>query len=118
MRQLADVALKGLSPGINDPTTALTAMEAMSAGLVRFARRERPSPVRLGEGGEPRFVADVPSLGELVELGFEQVLVFGREDPLVLRRLEGLLEAIAAAADAESRATIERVRAGASADRA
>ena len=109
VRQLADVALKGLSPGINDPTTALTAMEAMSAGLIRFAGGERPSPVRLGDDGEPRFVAEVPSLGDLVELGFEQVLVFGRKDPLVLRRLEGLLEAISAAADEESRSAVERV---------
>ena len=83
VRQLADVALKGLSPGINDPTTALNAMEAMTAGLIRFAGGELPSPVRCDGDGEPRFLADAPGLGDLVELGFEQALVFGREDPLV-----------------------------------
>jgi len=110
VRQLADVALKGLSPGINDPTTALTAMEAMTACLIRFAGGERPSPVRLGRDGDPRFLADVPDLGELVASGFEQPLVFGREDPVVLQRLRELLGAVRDAAPAPGpRQVIERL---------
>lgn len=98
VRQFADIALKGLSPGINDPTTALNAMEAMTAGLIAFARGERPAAVRLDGEGEPRFVADAPGLDDLVELGFEQVLVFGERDPLVRRRLRELLAAVEEAA--------------------
>ena len=110
MRQLADVALKGLSPGINDPTTALNAMEAMTAGLIRFAGGELPSPVRCDGDGEPRFLAEAPDLGDLVELGFEQPLVFGREDPVVLRRLRELLTAVRDAAPAATpRRAIERL---------
>jgi uncharacterized membrane protein len=110
VRQLADVALKGLSPGINDPTTALNAMEAMTAGLIHFARGERPSPVRLDGEGEPRFLADVPDLDELVELGFEQVTELGRDDPLVMRRLAELLRAVDDAAPAGvSRERLQRL---------
>lgn len=98
VRQLADVALKGLSPGINDPTTALNAMEAMTAGLIHFARTEQPSTVRLGDDGVPRLLTDVPDLDDLVELGFEQVLAFGHDDPLVMRQLHKLLEALRRAA--------------------
>ncbi len=53
VRQLADVALKGLSPGINDPTTALNAMEAMAAGLLRHAGAERPSRSASTRTGSP-----------------------------------------------------------------
>lgn len=90
VRQLADIALKGLSPGINDPTTALNAVEALVAALNRFARGDRPSPVRIAADGEPRFLADVPDFDELLNLGFEQVLAFGQDDPLVERRLREL----------------------------
>lgn len=100
VRQLADIALKGLSPGINDPTTALNAMEALVAGLRRFERGDRPSPVRLADDGEPRFLADAPDLDDLVELGFEQVLAFSHDDPLVERRLQQLLETVQPGASA------------------
>ena len=98
IRQLADVALRGLSPGLNDPTTAVNAMEAMSAGLLRFARADRPSPLRTDAHGCPRLLVEAPGLGELVELGFAQVLSYAEKDPVVPSRLRELLGEIAAAA--------------------
>lgn len=91
VRQLADVALKGLSPAINDPTTASNAMEAMTAGLVRYARSERPGAVRVDDRGCPRFVAEVAELDDLARLGFEQVLRLAKSDPTVLTTLDRLL---------------------------
>ncbi len=99
IRQLADVALKGLSPGINDPTTACTAMEAMTAGLIKFAAAESPSRVRVDRNGAPRFVATAVDLEELVLLGFTQVAVFARQDPTVVLRLRELLGVISDTAD-------------------
>lgn len=84
IRQLADVALKGLSPGVNDPTTASNAIDAMSAGLIRFARAERVEPIRVDDDGAPRFVADAPDLDDLVRLGFRQVIAFADPDPAVI----------------------------------
>ena len=98
VRQLADVALKGLSPGINDPTTAANAMEALSAGLVHFTRPPHPCRYRADGDGRPRFRAEVPDLADLVRLGFEQVIHYAGDDPVLPGRLRGLLEAVAAAA--------------------
>ncbi len=98
VRQLADVALKGLSPGINDPTTAANAMEGMSAGLIHFTRPPHPCRYRADGDGRPRFHADVPDLAELVRLGFEQVIHYSADDPVLPRRLHGLLGEISAAA--------------------
>ncbi len=92
VRQLADVALKGLSPGINDPTTAQNAMEAMTARLVRFAQLPVASPVRVGDDGAPRFIAAAPTLDHLVRVGFEQVRVFSESDPSFQARLVELLD--------------------------
>lgn len=99
VRQLSDIALKGFSTGINDPTTAENAMDAMAAILVRFARAETPSAVRLDDDGEPRFVARMLDLDDLVSLGFEQVRVFAASYPVVSKRLLELLARIRAAAE-------------------
>ena len=103
VRQLADVALKGLSPGINDPTTAVNAMDAMAAGLVEFARADQPSEVRVDEDGAPRFLAARRDLDELVRLGFTQVARCAASDPTVLARLRHLVGSIAAAAGDQER---------------
>lgn len=94
VRQLADIALKGLSPGINDPTTACNAMDAMAAALIRFARSAPAAAVRLGAERRPRLILAAPELDGLVELGFEQVCAFAGSDPVVRARLVGLLSAL------------------------
>ncbi len=98
IRQLADIALKGLSPGINDPTTAENAMDALSSLLVRFAASRKPSPMRADEDGTVRFVALAVELDDLVRLGFEQVRVFAAPYPVFARRLLTLLKHIEDAA--------------------
>ena len=98
LRQLADVALKGLSPGINDPTTAENAVGAATALLVRFVEGEQPSRLRCDGEGRVRFVAQVPQLDDLVLLAFEQPRVFAAPYPAVARRLLVLLSRVDEAA--------------------
>lgn len=100
LRQLADIALKGLSPGVNDPTTAENAMDAAAAVLVRVAAGEQPSPVRVDAHGRPRLVTAAPALDDLVRLAFEQVRVCATPHPVISVHLLGLLERVAAAARA------------------
>ena len=100
LRQLADIALKGLSPGINDPTTAENAMQAATALLVRAAMSEEPSRLRCGDDGVVRLVAHAPDLDDLVRLVFEQVRVFAAPYPVVARGLLRMLAQIDAVAGA------------------
>ena len=104
VRQLADIALKGLSPGINDPTTAENAMEALSALLIESIEPEPPPVVRTDDHGEPRLLAEAPELDDLIRLGFDQVRCFAGPYPLVTIRLIELLEQIE---DAAGRAGVE-----------
>jgi uncharacterized membrane protein len=94
IRQLADVALRGLSPSLNDPTTAENAMGSLTDLLVRFARRGQPVPVRVDDSGEPRFVAVVSTLDDLVRLGFEQVRVKAATYPVAAVELIRLLSEV------------------------
>jgi uncharacterized membrane protein len=73
VRALADVALRALSPSLNDPTTAENAMGALVETLVRFVRRGPVATLRVDREGEPRLLALAPDLDDLVVLGFSQV---------------------------------------------
>ncbi len=94
VRQLADIALKGLSPGINDPTTAENAIDAMGSFLVEFVSCDRPCPVRVDEAGEPRLIALAPDLDDLIRLGFEQVRISAATHPTISGRILFLLDVI------------------------
>lgn len=107
VRQLADIALRGLSSGINDPTTAENAMEGLARFLIRFVRTDVPSLIRVDTDEQPRFVARAPELDDLVRLGFEQVRNAAEPHPTVTRRLLELLGQVERAAGREGLATDE-----------
>ncbi len=98
IRQLADITLRGLSPGVNDPTTAETAMSQLADLLLRAARTEPPCSLRADPDGVARFVAITPSMDDLVLLGFDQVRVAAAELPTFNRRLVALLDQIGSVA--------------------
>jgi len=107
IRQLADIALKGLSPGSNDPTTAQNAIEQLTTILVEFARQPRTSPVRVDEDGTPRFVAMPPDLDQLTRLGFGEVRICARGQAELSRRLVELLEHLRRIAGEEGCSVLE-----------
>lgn len=98
VRQLADVALRGVSPSTNDPTTAANAMDSLADTVVRIAGERRPVAVRQDDEGVERFVTRSPDLNGIVRLGFEQVRVKASTYPVLCAHLVELLAKIDAAA--------------------
>ena len=92
VRQLTDVALRALSPSLNDPTTAETAVGALTHVLAEFARQDPVSSERADGDGVVRFIAAAPDLDDLVRLGFEQVRIQSEEFPVLRARLGQLLQ--------------------------
>lgn len=92
VRQLADVALRALSPSLNDPTTAENAMGSIAQVLAHVARTDPVHCERTDEDGRVRFVALAAGLDDLVRLGFEQVRLHSQESPVFRRRTVRLLE--------------------------
>ncbi len=94
LRQLTDVASKALSPGINDPTTAVHALDHSSALLCELIGRELGSRVMKDDDDRARVVLRRPDLADLLELALSQPRSYGAADPLVLGRIASLLSEV------------------------
>lgn len=73
INQLVEVALRALSPGINDPFTAMTCIDWLSAALVRLAQRKFPVPLHYDEAGKLRLVTIPVTFAEIVATAFGQI---------------------------------------------
>lgn len=93
VRQLVEVALRALSPAINDPFTAMAAVDWLGAALARLANEDFPARHRYDEAGRLRVVADGTTFGGITHTIFSRVRHYGGTSPVVLNRL---LEAAAA----------------------
>ncbi len=87
LRQLTDVANKALSPGINDPTTAIHALGHISALLSALSNRELGAELLRDEVDRVRVVMHRPDFASYVDLGLSQPRRYGAGDPQVLQRI-------------------------------
>ena len=91
LNQLVELALRAISPGINDPFTAETCIDRLSAALSRLADRPFPDPRMHDENGIVRLVTRRPDFVYLVQLSFAPIRRYAGKDAGVLGRLlEGL----------------------------
>ncbi len=95
MRQITDVAVKALSPGINDPTTAVHAIGHLSALLSSAVDRDLGPALLRDEDGVVRVVLGRPDLSHLLEVALTQVRRYGATEPFVLARIAQTLRDLA-----------------------
>ncbi|ELS50905.1 DUF2254 domain-containing protein [Streptomyces viridochromogenes] len=95
LRQLTDIAAKALSPGINDPTTAVHALSYTSALLCELAHRDLGPRLLRDDHQRVRVVLRRPDLRDLLELAVAQPLRYGASEPAVLTRIAMLLRELA-----------------------
>ncbi|MDI9889218.1 DUF2254 domain-containing protein [Streptomyces sp. HNM0645] len=95
LRQLTDIAAKALSPGSNDPTTAVHALSHSSALLCELARRDLGPRLLRDEHQQVRVVLRRPDLQDLLDLAVDQPLRYGAAEPAVLARIAMLLRELA-----------------------
>ncbi len=113
LRQLTDVANKALSPGINDPTTAIHALGHVSALLCQLAARDLGPVLLRDDDDRVRVTLRRPSFTHILDLAITQPRRYGSTDPQVIARLFLLLEELAWHVDDESsvRGQLDRLRA-------
>ena len=93
IRQLVDIAERALSPAVNDPTTAVQALDRIGDLVRRIAARPVPHGLTAGDGGgQARVRHPVPSWEAIVELAFEEIRWFGRECIQISRRLLAIFD--------------------------
>lgn len=99
-RQIVDIALKALSPAVNDPSTAATCIDQLGRLLIRAVGR-RMGPVVVATGGG-HLVLPAPTFTDLLDLAVEQIRQYGRADmATALRLLRVLAELRALTTDPE-----------------
>jgi uncharacterized membrane protein len=91
VRQLVDIALKALSPGVNDTTTAVTCVDYLTAILARLVRRRFPSRHRF-DSGEWRVIARGPTFELLLAAAFDQIRRNAEGNVAVMARMFDGLE--------------------------
>ena len=94
LRQLVDIALKALSPGINDTSTAVMCIDRLGSLLALLAGRDLGSPVR-AEAGLVRVIAQRPDFANYLATAFDQVRANAAEDLAIYLRLLTALGTVA-----------------------
>jgi uncharacterized membrane protein len=95
IHQLVEIAIRALSPGINDPHTAVSCIDHLSAGLCQIAGRKVPSRFRFDENNKLRVIADAVSFEGVVDAAFNQIRQYGQSSVAVSVRLLETLTIIA-----------------------
>jgi uncharacterized membrane protein len=95
-QQLVEIAVRALSPGINDPFTAIACVDRLGSALCRLARRDLPSALRFDPDGRLRLVAPGSSFEGILDLAFNQIRQSASSNPAVAIRMLGAIAQIAA----------------------
>jgi len=97
--ELVELAVRSLSPGINDPFTAIHCIDLLGASLARVAEHPPLRPVRRDGDDNLRVVLPEVVLPDLLDTAFNQIRQHGRGDAAVLIRLLERLADLAARAE-------------------
>jgi uncharacterized membrane protein len=87
VQQLVDVAIKALSPSVNDPTTAMNCIDRLVQVLVAAGTDPDPPRVFADDAGEARLEIPFPGFDELVDLSFDQIRHYGGTTPAIVVHL-------------------------------
>ncbi len=108
IRQLVDVALKAISPGINDPTSATDCIVRLGQILVASGRRHHPKRAYRDDDGGLRVVVPYDDWNDLVGLAFDQLRQYGAGSPDILIAMVSTLQTIASAVPARAHDALRR----------
>lgn len=91
---ISDIALRALSPGVNDPTTAMLCIDRLAELLVRLGTSVDPLAARTNASGDLRFLARVTTFELAVGLAFDQIRLYGFGNPTIAIKLFDVLQRI------------------------
>jgi len=106
--QLSDISVKALSPAINDPNTAVMALNQLGVILRLVARKELPTPVRCDDAGKVRVIAEGPTFSRMISQAFDQTRRYGTSDASIALKLLDVISEIAEEVNDESRLAVLR----------
>jgi uncharacterized membrane protein len=87
LEELVEVAVRALSPGINDPFTAIACIDRLAAALGVVAERSLPNPLRYDDDLNPRILTRETAFSNLMDAAFHQIRQYGCDSVAVAIRL-------------------------------
>lgn len=107
LRLLVDIAIRALSSAINDPTTAVQALDQIGDLLLRLGRRQLEVGAFHDSRGELRLIVPFPTWDDFLRLAFGEIAAYGATSIQVMRRMLALVADLAAAVPSERRSAID-----------
>ena len=109
IHQMVEIAARALSPGVNDPYTAITCIDNLSATLCYLTRASFPSGYRYDEEKNLRVIAKPETFAGIMDSAFNQIRQFGKGSPAVIIRLmEALVTISEMTQNPDQRKDVER----------
>jgi len=109
VNQLVEIAIRALSPGVNDPFTAMTCVDHLGSALCRLAQKDMPSPYRYDSQDQLRVISPVFTFPDVTDAAFNQIRQYGRSSSAVtIRMLETIAVVAGSVHRSEDRAALLR----------
>ncbi|CAN5261536.1 hypothetical protein BH20VER2_BH20VER2_08100 [soil metagenome] len=105
IRQIVDIALKALSPSVNDTSTAVSCLDYLSVLLMQLANRRLQPPFALEEA-RLRIISQVPSFEDYVARSFDEIRLAANGNTTVLLQLLRCLHRVAEVTESDSRKNV------------
>jgi uncharacterized membrane protein len=106
IRLLVDIAIKALSPAINDPTTAVQTLDQIEDLLRRLGRKRLEIGAYRDDAQRLRLVIQFPAWADFLTLGLEEIRLYGATSIQVMRRMEAMLADLMATLPPERQAAL------------
>jgi uncharacterized membrane protein len=107
IRVMVDIAIRALSPAVNDPTTAVQVLDHLGEMLRLLGTSSLPVSVEGADVPSPGLVVRIRRWEDVVELAFTEIRQYGGSSVQVVRRLRAILDDLRERAQPEHRAAIE-----------
>ncbi|MCB0705517.1 MAG: DUF2254 domain-containing protein [Saprospiraceae bacterium] len=92
IKQMVEIAVRALSPGVNDPYTAITCIDNLTATMCYLAQAKFPSKYRFDEESNLRIIADTVNFQGVLDTAFNQIRQFsGGNTAVIIRLMEALI---------------------------
>jgi uncharacterized membrane protein len=108
LRILVDIAIKALSPAINDPTTAVQALDQIEDLLIRLGHRQLDIGEYRDEQGALRLVVPFPTWDDFLRLSLDEIRYCGASSVQVMRRMNALIRNLIEVSPRERHAALRR----------
>ena len=108
LRLLVDISIKALSPAINDPTTAVQALDQITDILGRLGRRDLDIGRQYDAGGALRLTIPTPSWEDYLSLACDEIRLYAAGNPQVMRRMRAMFHDLMEVVPPGRRPALER----------